>query len=51
VKGEEAANTDLGGKVAVVSLLTGEEEDAKREAVKLRQVCGHYLPPVFFITL
>ncbi|KAJ1484539.1 hypothetical protein T484DRAFT_1655578, partial [Baffinella frigidus] len=38
VKGEEAAGTDFGGAVAVVTLLGGEEEDAKLEDIKQRQL-------------
>jgi hypothetical protein len=39
VKGEETAETDFGGAVAVASLMEGEEEDAKLEDIKQRQVC------------
>jgi len=38
VKCEQGAETDLGGAVPAVSLLTGEEEDAKLEDIKQRQV-------------
>ena len=45
MKGEETAGTDFGGAVAVASLLAGEEEDAKLEDIKQRQVY-HRLGPL-----